>query len=133
MGWTNPFVIGLIGGGCVLLLAFLLVERRVAAPLLRLDLFRIRAFAAGNLATLLAAIGRGGLNFMLVIWLQGIWLPLHGYDFVGHAALGRHLHAAADVRLPHLGSALGLPVRPVRGPARSRPAACWWRPPRSWR
>ena len=81
MGWTNPFVIGLIGGGCLLLLAFLLFERRVAAPLLRLDLFRIRAFAAGNLATLLAAIGRGGLNFMLVIWLQGIWLPLHGYSF----------------------------------------------------
>ncbi len=82
MGWTNPFVIGLIGGGCLLLMAFLVVERRVAAPLLRLDLFRIRAFAAGNLATLLAAVGRGGLNFMLVIWLQGIWLPLHGYNFV---------------------------------------------------
>ncbi len=82
MGWTNPFVIGLIGGGCLLLLAFVGVERRVAAPLLRLDLFRIRAFAAGNLATLLAAVGRGGLNFMLVIWLQGIWLPLHGYNFV---------------------------------------------------
>jgi MFS family permease len=82
MGWANPFVICLIGGGCLLLLAFVGVERRVAAPLLRLDLFRIRAFAAGNLATLLAAVGRGGLNFMLVIWLQGIWLPLHGYNFV---------------------------------------------------
>ncbi len=66
----------------IMLLAFLLAERRVATPLLRLDLFRIRAFAAGNLATLLAAIGRGGLNFMLVIWLQGVWLPLHGYNFV---------------------------------------------------
>ncbi len=82
MGWSNPFVIALIGGGALLLLAFLVAERHVAAPLLRLDLFRIRAFAAGNLATLLAAIGRGGLNFMLVIWLQGVWLPLHGYDFV---------------------------------------------------
>ena len=46
-----------------------------------LGLFRIRAFAAGNLAGLLASIGRGGLQFMLIIWLQGIWLPLHGYNF----------------------------------------------------
>jgi MFS family permease len=46
-----------------------------------LDLFRIRAFAAGNVATLLSSIGRGGLQFVLIIWLQGIWLPLHGYSF----------------------------------------------------
>ena len=82
MGWTNPFVIGMIGGGLVLLAAFLLIERRATQPLFDLDLFRIRAFSAGNLAGFLASLGRGGLSFMLVIWLQGIWLPLHGYDFV---------------------------------------------------
>ncbi len=82
MGWTSPFVLAMLGGGVALLALFLAIERRVAQPLLRLDLFRSRAFAAGNLATLLAAIGRGGLNFMLVIWLQGVWLPLHGYAFV---------------------------------------------------
>jgi MFS family permease len=82
MGWTNPMVDGLIAVGVALLAGFVVGERRVEAPLLRLELFRIRAFAAGNLATLLAAIGRGGLNFMLVMWLQGVWLPLHGYDFV---------------------------------------------------
>ena len=81
MGWTSPFVLGLLIGGAVLLTAFCLIETRVADPMFRLGLFRIRAFSAGNLSTFLAAIGRGGLMFMLIIWLQGIWLPLHGYDF----------------------------------------------------
>jgi MFS family permease len=81
MGWTNPWVLlGLIGGG-LLLVVFCIVETRVAEPMFQLGLFRIRAFSAGNLAGLLASIGRGGLQFMLIIWLQGIWLPLHGYAF----------------------------------------------------
>ena len=80
-GWTNPWVLGGVGGGVLLLAAFCVVETRVAEPMLRLGLFRIRAFAAGNLAALLTAIARGGLQFMLIIWLQGIWLPLHGYDY----------------------------------------------------
>jgi len=80
-GWTSPLVIGLIGGGLVLLAAFLWLERRVRDPFFDLSLFRIRAFMAGNLAGLLASTGRGGLSFMLVIWLQGIWLPLHGYSY----------------------------------------------------
>ncbi|MER8114089.1 MFS transporter [Streptomyces sp. NPDC094031] len=80
-GWTNPLVLtGLIGGVC-LLLVFWVVENKVAEPMFRLSLFTVRAFAAGNLAALLTAIARGGLQFMLIIWLQGIWLPLHGYDF----------------------------------------------------
>ncbi len=82
MGWTNPLVVVLIVLGLSLLAVFLWVEGRVADPLFHLDLFRIRAFAAGNFAALLSSVGRGGLQFMLVIWLQGIWLPLHGYDFV---------------------------------------------------
>ena len=65
----------------MLLAAFVRIERRVAEPMFRLELFRIRAFTAGNIATLLAAMGRGGLQFILIIWLQGIWLPEHGYDF----------------------------------------------------
>ncbi len=81
MGWTNPFVLAMIGGGLVLLALFLWIEQRAEQPLFDLDLFRIRAFAAGNLAGFLASLGRGGLSFMLVIWLQGIWLPLHGYSF----------------------------------------------------
>ncbi|MGO9178181.1 MAG: MFS transporter [Candidatus Limnocylindrales bacterium] len=81
MGWTNPFVIGMILGGLALLVLFLWIERRVAQPLFDLDLFGIRAFSAGNLAGFLSSLGRGGLSFMLVIWLQGIWLPLHGYAF----------------------------------------------------
>jgi MFS family permease len=81
MGWTNPFVIGMIGGGLALLGLFVWVERTVAEPLFDLALFRIRAFSAGNLAGFLSALGRGGLSFMLVIWLQGIWLPLHGYNY----------------------------------------------------
>ena len=71
---------GLIGG-VALLVAFCLIETQIAEPMFQLWLFKIRAFAAGNLASLLGSIARGGLQFMLIIWLQGIWLPLHGYNF----------------------------------------------------
>jgi MFS family permease len=81
MGWTNPLILGALGGGVVLLAAFAWIETRVAAPMFRLSLFKIRAFTFGNLASLLAALGRGGLMFILIIWLQGIWLPRHGYSF----------------------------------------------------
>ncbi len=81
MGWTSPFVLGCLGGGVALLAAFALIENRVADPMFRLALFKIRAFTAGSLSSLLAAIGRGGLMFILIIWLQGIWLPRHGYSF----------------------------------------------------
>ncbi|MFJ5219210.1 MFS transporter [Streptomyces sp. NPDC088354] len=81
MGWTNPLVDGLIVGGLALLAAFVAVERRVPAPMIRLGLFRQRAFTFGNLAGLAISIGRGGMQFVLIIWLQGIWLPLHGYDY----------------------------------------------------
>jgi MFS family permease len=80
-GWTNPLVLAGLSGGVALLVLFALIETRVAEPMFRLGLFRIRAFAAGNLAALLIAIARGGMQFMLIIWLQGIWLPLHGYDY----------------------------------------------------
>ena len=80
-GWTNPWVLTGIIGGILLLVVFCVIEIRVEDPMFHLDLFRNRAFAAGNLAGLLAAVSRGGLQFMLIIWLQGIWLPLHGYDF----------------------------------------------------
>jgi len=81
MGWTNPEVAGLLAAGVLLLVAFVVIERKVADPMFQLSLFRIRAFTAGNIAGLAVAIARGGLQFMLIIWLQGIWLPLHGYDF----------------------------------------------------
>jgi len=81
MGWTSPLVLTLLLAGVALLGLFLVVEHRSDDPLFRLDLFRIRAFSAGNLAGLLASVSRGGLQFMLIIWLQGIWLPLHGYSF----------------------------------------------------
>jgi MFS family permease len=81
MGWSSPWVWSGIGVGCALLVAFLFVETRVKDPMFRLELFKIRAFAAGNAAGLLGAIARGGVMFMMVIWFQGIWLPLHGYSF----------------------------------------------------
>jgi MFS family permease len=81
MGWTNPWVLSAMFGGLAALLIFAFVETKVAEPLFRLSLFRIRAFAAGNIANLMVALGRGGMQFMLIIWLQGIWLPLHGYSF----------------------------------------------------
>jgi len=80
-GWLNPWVLGAIIGGIVVLIAFVFIELRVKEPLFNVRLFAIRAFAWGNLAGLLASISRGGLQFMLIIWLQGIWLPLHGYSY----------------------------------------------------
>jgi len=80
-GWGNPMVYGGLLLGVALLVVFCFVETKVKDPMFRLSLFKIRAFAAGNIASLLGAIARGGLQFMLVIWLAGIWLPLHGYDF----------------------------------------------------
>ncbi len=81
MAWSRPLVVGLLGGGVAVLAIFFWVETRVSQPLMDLRLFRIRAFASGNLAGFLASLSRGGLQFMLIIWLQGIWLPLHGYNF----------------------------------------------------
>ncbi|HXZ99706.1 MAG TPA: MFS transporter [Candidatus Binatia bacterium] len=81
MGWLDPWVLAGLVGGPLLLAVFVLVERRVRDPMLDIRLFRIRPFAAGNTATLFGSIARGGLQFMLIIWLQGIWLPLHGYQY----------------------------------------------------
>jgi MFS family permease len=81
MGWGNPFVLGALIGGAVLLVIFLFVETKVEEPLFKISLFKIRAFAFGNIANLMLSMGRGGMQFMLIIWLQGIWLPLHGYSY----------------------------------------------------
>ena len=81
MGWTSPLVLTLIIGGVALLAVFAVIETRVADPMFRLSLFRIRPFTAGNVASLLSSLGRGGLMFILIIWLQGIYLPIHGYSF----------------------------------------------------
>jgi MFS family permease len=81
MGWTSPFVDACLAGGAALLALFVVVELRSPAPMFRLGLFRIRAFTFGVLSSFLSAVSRGGLMFMLIIWLQGIWLPSHGVDF----------------------------------------------------
>jgi MFS family permease len=81
-GWTNPWVLAGLIGGAALLVAFGIIETKIAEPMFRMSLFKIRAFAAGNAASLMSSMARGGLQFMLVIWLAGIWLPLHGYDYV---------------------------------------------------
>jgi MFS family permease len=81
MGWTNPWVLAGLIGGVALLAVFCVVETKVPQPMFAMNLFKIRAFWAGNLAGLLASVARGGMQFMLIIWLQGIWLPLHGYKF----------------------------------------------------
>jgi EmrB/QacA subfamily drug resistance transporter len=81
MGWTNPWVVGSLLGGASLLLAFPFIERRVEDPMFNLDLFKDRNFTAGNIATLLSSLARGGVMIMLIVLLQGIWLPLHGFSY----------------------------------------------------
>jgi MFS family permease len=80
-GWTNPLVLGAIGIGLALLVVFCFVELHVSQPMVDMRLFKSASFGMGNLAGLMSSVGRGGLQFMLIIWLQGIWLPLHGYSF----------------------------------------------------
>jgi MFS family permease len=80
-GWTNPWVLGSIVLGVLLLVAFCIIELRIPQPMVNMRLFRLTSFGMGNLAGLMSSVGRGGLQFMLIIWLQGIWLPLHGYSF----------------------------------------------------
>ncbi len=80
-GWTSPWVLGSIAIGLLLLVAFCVVELKVSSPMVDIRLFKSAAFGMGNLAGLMSSVGRGGLQFMLIIWLQGIWLPLHGYSF----------------------------------------------------
>jgi MFS family permease len=81
MGWTSPFVLAALIGGAAVLVGFVVIEHHVDDPMFQLHLFRSRSFTMGNLAGLMAALARGGLQFILIIWLQGIWLPLHGYSF----------------------------------------------------
>ena len=81
MGWSNPIVMVVLAGGVILLAAFIVVETRVRYPLFDLQLFRIRDFLFGNVAAFLFSLARGGLQFMFIIWLQGIWLPLHGVRY----------------------------------------------------
>ncbi|OLC45848.1 MAG: MFS transporter [Chloroflexi bacterium 13_1_40CM_4_65_16] len=81
MGWSSPEVLLLLLGGLAVLALFAYWETRTPEPMFHLELFSIRAFTLGNLAGMLGAVARGGLQFMLIIWLQGIWLPLHGYDY----------------------------------------------------
>jgi MFS family permease len=81
MGWSNPWVLGSLGAGLILLVGFLFIESRVPDPMFRLEFFRNRSFAAGNVASFLGSVARGGVMLVLVVWFQGIWLPLHGYSF----------------------------------------------------
>ena len=81
LGWTSPTVIVLLIGSALSFFAFAVIEKRVEFPMFRLELFKIRAFTFGTIATFLSSLARGGLMFMLIIWLQGIWLPQHGYSF----------------------------------------------------
>ena len=81
MSWTTPFVLSMFIGGVVILALFIFIEQHVKTPMFRLNLFRIRAYATGNIASFMSSMARGGFMLMLTIWLQGIWLPLHGYNF----------------------------------------------------
>ena len=81
MAWESPLVLGLMISGFAILALFVWIEIRSPSPMFDLALLRIRPFTYGSLASLLAAVARGGLQFMLIVWLQGVWLPLHGYAF----------------------------------------------------
>lgn len=81
MGWSNPWVIFAMVFGIVLLPIFLYIETKVEVPMFNLNLFKIKMFSFANLAGLSNSLARGGMMFMLIILLQGIWLPLNGYSY----------------------------------------------------
>ena len=116
--WAGParWCISLIGGGVAVLIAFCVIETRVAEPMFRLSLFRIRPFTAGNIASLMSGLGRGGLMFILIIWLQGIYLPLHGYSFTDTPLWAGIAMLPLTVGFLAAGPGLRLPVRPLRRP-----------------
>ena len=117
MGWTNPWVLASMIGGVGTARGLLRRSRPGSSTRCSTSTCSGSGRSPfGNLASLLAGLGRGGLMFILIIWLQGIWLPRHGYSFESDAAVGGHLHAADDGRLPRRRAAVGLAVRPVRRP-----------------
>ena len=118
VGWTNPFVIGSLAVGVALLMAFVVAEHHAQDPMFDLRLFKRQAFTAGNVAGLLAAIARGGLAFMLIIRLQGIWLPVHGVSFANTP-----LRAGIDT-LPQMAGFLV--AGPVSGRLSDRFGATWF-------
>ena len=122
-GWGSPRVLVLLACGVASLAAFVAIERRVADPMFRLPLFKIRAFTFGTLSTFLSAVARGGLMFMLIIWLQGIWLPLHGYDFAKTPLYAGIYILPLTIGLLIAGPSLRHTCRTGSGPGRSRPAA----------
>ena len=117
MGWTSPFVLACLVGGVAVLAGFVVIEHHVDDPMFQLHLFRSRAFTMGNLAGLLAALARGGLQFMLIIWLQGIWLPLHGYSFEQTPLWAGIYMVPLTVGLLHLRAPVRAAGRPLRSPA----------------
>ena len=110
MGWGNPWVLASLVIGAILLIAFPIIESRVEDPMFRLSLFKSRRFSLANTAGFLSALARGGMMFLLIMLLQGIWLPLHGYSSTSRHRSGRRVHAAAHGRVCHHGSPLGLAV-----------------------
>jgi hypothetical protein len=119
ISWTSPKVTGELGVGLGMLAIFALIESRVSEPMFHLRLFRIRAFTAGNAASLLMVVARSGLQFVLVIWLQGIWLPEHGYSCLNDLVVDRlgHLPAGHDTKAGAR-SRIGEPDHPTRAPAK---------------
>jgi len=81
MGWNNPWVIASLSIGLISLILFPIIETRVESPMFDLNLFKIKSFTFGVLATLLSGLARGGAMILIIILLQGIWLPLHGYSY----------------------------------------------------
>ena len=128
MGWTNPVVLLELGVGVAFLILFCFIEVHTDEPMFRLQLFKIRAFSAGVFASFLGALGRGGLMFMLIIWLQGDLAAPPRLHLRRDPAVGRDLPDPPHIGLPHRRAALGHSVRPLRpAPLRHR-SACSERP-----
>jgi len=82
LGWSDPAIRGTLGGGVILLGAFVLWERRTSNPMLPLRLFRRRNFTVANVETFLVYAGLSTLGFFLTLFLQ----QLAGYSAL-HAGL----------------------------------------------
>lgn len=72
LGWTNPLILGLFVASAILMAIFVWWEMRVADPIVKIELFRLRNFTVANIIGLVVAFGMLGIFFPITLFLQEV-------------------------------------------------------------